>query len=75
MDKVAFLKRLLTDAEYRKTLETSPEKILGPNYTQADIDSISKALAMARQVDFSIEQVGPMLLCVEPPPDPPIGRT
>ena len=75
MDKVAFLKRVLTDAEYRRTLETSPEKILGPNYTQADVESIRKVLAMARQVDSSIEHLGPMLLCSEPPPDPPIGRT
>ena len=73
MDKVAFLKRVLTDAEYRRTLETSPEKILGPNYTREDIESIRRVLAKASQVDSRIETLATEILCTVPDP-PPIGR-
>jgi hypothetical protein len=67
MDKVEFLKRALTDVAFRKTLESSPEKILGPDYTKADIESIQKVLSRVKRIDSNIESMATDLLCYTGP--------
>ncbi|MBL7199147.1 MAG: hypothetical protein ISS56_03270 [Anaerolineae bacterium] len=65
MDKVEFLKRALTDPVFRRTLETNPQKILGRNVTQRDLESIKTVLRKARQVDGQIEALAGELLCAD----------
>ena len=67
MDKVAFLKRALTDPSFRKMLETNPEKILGPRVTARDLESIKSVLSKVKQVDSRIESLATELLCTGGP--------
>ena len=67
MDKVEFLKRALTDPVFRKTLETNPEKILGPRMTARDLESIRSVLRKVKQVDGQIESFAGELLCTGGP--------
>ena len=71
MDKAQFVKRVLTDPAFRRTLETSPEKILGPNPTRQDLDSVKKVLAAVGRVDARIDDLADTILCLTPPPPPP----
>lgn len=63
VDKVEFLKRALTDPVFRRTLETDPQKILGPNVTKRDLESIRTVLSKVKQVDGRIEAFAGELLC------------
>lgn len=66
MQRTVLIFKALTDANFRKTLESQPAKALGvPTLTPAKVKEVQVILAAVKEIDSRIGRIADELLCAD----------